>query len=137
MKLQAISQSLRQVLTTESTLKMMENAFDFNLKALFILKIFKFLSWPFSHVETDLTRKIRLISKFMTAQLGKQTSAVHILLIISRTKGNQTMKFGQLIEYQMNNNLLQNHTRMCWKIFSRTVSEKSKLEIYVDFWISG
>ena len=30
---------------------MMENAFLFILKALFILKIFKFLSWIFGHVE--------------------------------------------------------------------------------------
>ena len=35
---------LRQFLTTESPLKMMKNAFYFNLKALFVLKIFKFLS---------------------------------------------------------------------------------------------
>ena len=35
---------LRQFLATESTLKMMDNAFYFILKALFVLKIFKFLS---------------------------------------------------------------------------------------------
>ena len=35
---------LRQFLATESPLKMMKNAFNFNLKALFVLKIFKFLS---------------------------------------------------------------------------------------------
>ena len=34
---------LRQFLTTESSLKMMKNAFDFTLKALFVLKIFTFL----------------------------------------------------------------------------------------------
>ena len=34
----------------ESPLKMMKNAFYFVLKALFILKIFKFLSWHFGHV---------------------------------------------------------------------------------------
>ena len=34
----------------ESPLKMMKNAFYFILKALFILKIFKFLSWHFGHV---------------------------------------------------------------------------------------
>ena len=31
--------------------KMMKNAFYFILKALFVLKIFKFLSWLFGHVE--------------------------------------------------------------------------------------
>ena len=34
----------------ESLLKMMKNAFYFMLKALFILKVFKFLSWYFGHV---------------------------------------------------------------------------------------
>ena len=34
---------VRQLLANESPLKMMENAFYFVLKALFVLKIFKFL----------------------------------------------------------------------------------------------
>ena len=44
----------------------------------------------------------------MTSQPGKQTIAIHILLIISRSEGNQTMKFGQLMEYNMRNML---HTK--------------------------
>ena len=35
---------LKQLLATESNLKMMKNYFYFTLKALFVLKIFKFLS---------------------------------------------------------------------------------------------
>ena len=35
----------------------------------------------------------------MTSQTGQQTIEIHILLSISRSKGNQTMKPGQLIEY--------------------------------------
>ena len=35
----------------DSPLKMIKNAFYFILKALFVLKIFKFLSWHFGHVE--------------------------------------------------------------------------------------
>ena len=42
---------LRQFLAFESPLKVMKNAFNFTLKALFVLKIFKFLSWLFGHVE--------------------------------------------------------------------------------------
>ena len=38
---------LRQFLITESPLKMMKYAFYFTLKALFVLKVFKFLSWLF------------------------------------------------------------------------------------------
>ena len=36
---------------TESPLKMMKNAFYYSLKALFVLKTFKFLSRVFGHVE--------------------------------------------------------------------------------------
>ena len=35
----------------------------------------------------------------MTSQPGKQTAAIHILPNISRSKGNQTKKFGLLIKY--------------------------------------
>ena len=38
----------------------------------------------------------------MTSQPGKQTAAIHILPNISRSKGNQTKKFGQLIEHMRN-----------------------------------
>ena len=52
-----------------------------------------------SCTKNDLIRKIRLISKFMTSQPGKQTTtAIFILPNISRSKSNQTMKSGQLIE---------------------------------------
>ena len=39
----------------------------------------------------------------MTSQPGYQTIAIHILPNMSRSKGNQVMKFGQLIEYNMRN----------------------------------
>ena len=42
---------LRQLLITESPLKVMKNAFYFTLKSLFVLKVFKFLSWLFYHGE--------------------------------------------------------------------------------------
>ena len=51
-----------------------------------------------------MIRKIRLIPKFMKSEPGKQTTEIHILFNISRSKDNQTMKFGQLIEYNMRNN---------------------------------
>ena len=53
--------------------------------------------------ENDLVRKLRLISKFMTSQAGKQMIATYTLPNISRNKGNQSMKFGQIIEYNMRN----------------------------------
>ena len=35
----------------------------------------------------------------MASQPDLQTIAIHILLNISQSKGNQTMKFGELLEY--------------------------------------
>ena len=48
---------LRQFLAVESLLKMMKNAFYLAPKALFVLKIFKFLSWHFGHVAKRLDKK--------------------------------------------------------------------------------
>ena len=39
----------------------------------------------------------------MTSQPGYQTIAIHILPNILRSKDNQTMKFGPLIEYNTRN----------------------------------
>ena len=63
--------------------------------------------------KNGLDRKIKLISKFMTSQPGKQTIAIHIMSNISRIKDNQTMKFDQLIEYNMRNIFLEKSYRKC------------------------
>ena len=82
----------------------MENAFYFILKALFSLEIFQFFVMTFwSCRENGLIRKVRLTSKFMASQPGLPAIVIHILLNISQSKGNQTMKFGQLIKYNKGN----------------------------------
>ena len=43
----------------------------------------------------------------MTSQPGKQTIAVNILSNIWKSKEDQTMEFGQLIEYKMKNIFLE------------------------------
>ena len=48
----------------------------------------------------------------MTSQPGLQTITIHILPNISQRKGNQTMQFGQLIEYKKRNIFLQ---KLCGK----------------------
>ena len=48
-----------------------------------------------------MIRNLRLVSRFMPSQPRKQIIAIHILLNISRSKGNKTMKCGQVIEYNM------------------------------------
>ena len=55
---------LRQFLTAESPLKVMTNAFYFTSTALFILKIFKFLSRLFDHVAKRLDKKDKVNFKF-------------------------------------------------------------------------
>ena len=43
----------------------------------------------------------------MISQPGKQAIAIHMLPYIPRSKDNQTIKFGQLIEYNMRNIFLE------------------------------
>ena len=43
----------------------------------------------------------------MTPQPGLRAIAIHILPNISQSKGNQTMKFGQLIQYNKRNIFFQ------------------------------
>ena len=63
--------------------------------------------------KNSLIRKIKLISKFMTSQPGKQTIAIHLLLNISRSKGNQTMKLGQFIDLYMKHIFLEKSYTKC------------------------
>ena len=43
----------------------------------------------------------------MTLETGKQIITIHMLHNISAGKGNQTVKFGQLIKYNMGNIFLE------------------------------
>ena len=63
--------------------------------------------------KNGFVRKIKLISKFKTSQPGKQTTAIHILPNISRSKDNQTMKFGRLTEYNKTNIFLEKLYAKC------------------------
>ena len=49
----------------------------------------------------------------MTSQPGQQIITIHILSNISRSKDNQTMKFGKLIEYNMRNIFLEKSYTKC------------------------
>ena len=39
----------------------------------------------------------------MVSETGKQITLIHVIHNISKFKGNQTMKFGKLIEYNIRN----------------------------------
>ena len=124
---------MRQSLATENLLKMTKNVFYFTLKAIFVLKIFICLCWIFGHIENGLIKKIRLISKFITSQPGKQTIAIQILSKISRSKDNQTTKFGKLIAYNMRHIFPENSYKKCsGEAIPRPFPKKSKLSIFLD-----
>ena len=83
-----------------------------------------------------LIRMIKLISKFLTSQLGNETIAIHILPSISRNKGNQTMEFGQLTEYNMRNIFLEtSYTKCDREALFRPFSKNSKLSVYLDIFL--
>ena len=111
----------------------MKNA-CFTPKALFILKIFKFLSWLSGHVAKRFDKKDKVNFKFydVTAWLINNCNT-HILSNISRGKGNQTAKFGQLIEFNMRNIFLEkSYTKCRGETSPRLFSEKLKLSISLN-----
>ena len=68
-----------------------------------------FWSWK----KNNVIKNIRLTSKFVAPQPGKQKIPILILPNSSRGKGNQTMKFGQLREYNMRNIFLEKSYTKC------------------------
>ena len=58
---------------------------------------------------------------------------MHTLPNISRGKGNQTMKFGELIEYNMRSIFAEkSHAKCGGQTIPRPFSEKLKLSISLD-----
>ena len=69
----------------------------------------------------------------MISQTGQQLIAIHILSNISRNKGNKTMKFGQLLEYNMRNIFIEkSYTEYVGEASPRTFYKKPKFSIYLD-----
>ena len=91
--------SVRQSSATERYLKLMKNAINFSLVALFVLRI-----------------------------------TINLLPNISRSKSNQTMKFGQLIEYNTRNIFLEKSYMKCDKeSISRPFSKRSGSSLSASF----
>ena len=66
----------------------------------------------------------------MTSSTGKQKLTIHIFFNISRRKDIRTMKSGQILEYNMRNIFLKNHTR---NVVEKLVPDKkSKLSVFLD-----
>ena len=69
----------------------------------------------------------------MTSQQGQHRIEIHVLPNISRSKGNQTMKFGLLIECNMRNIFLEKSYTQCGGETSpKPFFEKVKLSITLD-----
>ena len=69
----------------------------------------------------------------MTSQPAYRVNVMHILHNILRSKGNQSIGFGQLIEYNMKNNFLEkSNTKYGGETIPRPFSKKSKFSISLD-----
>ena len=89
---------------------MMKNAFYFILKAHFVLRMFKVLSSFFGHVRKGVDKKAKANFKIYDVADWQANSYNTYIVQHLKSKGNQTMKFGQLIEYDMRSVLHKNHT---------------------------
>ena len=69
----------------------------------------------------------------MMSQNRQQMFTRHVLLNVSRGKGNQTMKFGELIEYNMRNIFIEkSYTKYGGEASPRPFYKKLKISIYLD-----
>ena len=69
----------------------------------------------------------------MTSQPGQETIVIHILPNILKSKGNQAIKFGQLIEYNMRTIFLGKSSTKCdGAICQRPFPGILKLSISLD-----
>ena len=115
---------LKQVLAIESPLK---NGFYLTWKDFFVLNIFKFLSWYFDYLDKQLDSKDKFNLKFCGAKFERQAITINTLPNMARSKSNQTMKFGQLIVYNMTNIFLEkSYTKRGGETISRLFSKNLK-----------
>ena len=126
---------MRPFVTTESTL-IMKNVFYFTLKALLILKIFKFLFWLFqSCIKMAWLERSCQFLNLWCHNLVNKTIVIQILPNISRSKGNQTIKFDQLIEYNMRNIFIEkSYTKCAAEIIPRLLFKKQN---WANLWIDS
>ena len=88
--------------------------------------------------KNGLIRKIQLYSKFMTSQPGKQIIIINILPNIVRRKGNQTIKLGLLIDYNLRNIFFEKSYTKCGYSQKRLIPDpflKNQNGAY--FWINS
>ena len=94
-------------------------------------KLFK-LFWPvfFGHAEKGLGKKPKVYFKIYDVMDCKQAITIYLLQKISRNNDNQTIKFGQLMEYNMRNIFSENsYQKYGGETISRPFPKKLKLSI--------
>ena len=91
---------------------MMKKDLYFMLKALFVLKIFIFLSRFFGDVGRLPDKKAEVSFKVNDITVW-ETITIHVLVNITKSKGNQAMKFGQLIKYSLRFFFLEESDAKC------------------------
>ena len=103
-----------KLLATESLLKMMRNIFYFTLKALFVLKVFKFLSWHFWLCKKRLGKKATVNFKIYDVT-NWETNDYNTLnaQYLKKFNGNKTMYFCQFVVYIMEIIFLKISSRKC------------------------
>ena len=89
----------------------MKNAFISPVKLFSFRRYLKFCSDFFGHVGKRLNEKAKVNFKVYDFIHWELIITIHALPNISRSKGNQEMKFCQLVEYNMGNILFGNHTQ--------------------------
>ena len=86
--------------------------FYFILKAYFVIRTFKFLSWLFGYERKRLYKKAKVNLKIYESQSGETNVCItHIAQYLRGKKGNQAMKLAQLKEYNITNIFLKKSCR--------------------------
>ena len=81
-----------------------EKYFSFILKALFVLKIFKFLFRLFGHVKKRSDQKDKINFKIYNVTIWLTNNYNAHIPNISQSKANERTSFGQFIEYSKEKN---------------------------------
>ena len=133
---------MRQFLEIESTSKFIRRAFYSTLQVLFVLKTFRTLFLLFWSCRIHLGliwNKTKVNSKICDITNWKVIITIYIhiysyiLCNISIGIGNQTIKFGYLVNYNMRIIFLWKKSYMkCGRDASSTPFMRSKLSIYLD-----
>ena len=83
--------------------------------------------------ENGLIKNLWLVSKYLTSHVEQEIITIHLLLNISRNKGNQIVNFRQLVKYNVKNIFPEkSYTKCGVKASLRLFDKKSSLALSLD-----